>query len=120
SICVNFSMSQLSRPDKSGNSRFEYTKMLNDAHAGTLSGACAGAHMCQFIRRGRKRDAYSSICVNFRRVAAAAMSPICVKFFLTHMGLFYLSGRGASGRICVEFQKSDGFSFMVSNYALRC
>ena len=31
-------MRQLSRPDKSGNSRFEYTKILNTAHAGPLSG----------------------------------------------------------------------------------
>ncbi|HQB62449.1 MAG TPA: hypothetical protein PK899_12420, partial [Spirochaetota bacterium] len=32
---------QLSRPDKSGNSRFEYTKMLNNVHVGTLSGSDA-------------------------------------------------------------------------------
>ena len=69
--------------DKSGNSRFEYTKMLNTAHAGTLAGLAAlrtkCSHMCHFIRQGatrrrmqlhmcqifigKRRGAYSSICV---------------------------------------------------------
>ncbi|HQJ07018.1 MAG TPA: hypothetical protein PLI57_11650, partial [Spirochaetota bacterium] len=56
---ASISVRQLSRPDKSGNSRFEYTKILNGVHAGTLSGACAGAHMCQFIARS-SRSAYAS------------------------------------------------------------
>ncbi|HRU44220.1 MAG TPA: hypothetical protein P5322_06800, partial [Spirochaetota bacterium] len=47
-----------SRPDKSGNSRFEYTKILNTAHAGTLAGLAAlrtkRSHMCQFISHPKK------------------------------------------------------------------
>ncbi|HQB60859.1 MAG TPA: hypothetical protein PK899_04275, partial [Spirochaetota bacterium] len=46
------------RPDKSGNSRFEYTKILNTAHAGTLAGLAAlrtkRSHMCQFISHPKK------------------------------------------------------------------
>ncbi len=62
-------MRQLSRSDKSGNSRFEYTKILNTAHAGTLSGFTPLRTKCficvQFSRPKKLTEYLNVICVNF-------------------------------------------------------
>ncbi len=62
-------MRQLSRPDKSGNSRFEYTKILNTTHAGTLSGLTSLRTKCficvQFSRPKKLTEYLNAICVNF-------------------------------------------------------
>jgi len=86
---------QLSRPDKSGNSRFEYTKILNDAHAGTLSGLAPASHMRRISMRQLSRVC-SSICVNFssRRVGA-------------HMCQIYFP----FAPYALNFQKTDGMRY---------
>ncbi|HQJ06354.1 MAG TPA: hypothetical protein PLI57_08245, partial [Spirochaetota bacterium] len=63
-----------SRPDKSGNSRFEYTKMLNIAHAATLSGLAP-------------LETKYPICVEFISGNGAYAAPYVSKLFDTYASI---------------------------------